>query len=56
MVEKNLDNSNFIANGKVYLVKCPSKECGRENYAINVSTGFCTFCGLDGNEYYKDEL
>lgn len=39
---------NFISKGKVYLVRCP--KCERENYALNVSTGFCTWCGFDGNK------
>jgi ribosomal protein L37E len=37
-------------NEKVYLTCCP--KCGLENYAMNVSSGFCTWCGYDGN---KDE-
>lgn len=34
--------------GNIYLVRCPI--CGYENYAINVSTGTCTFCGFDANK------
>lgn len=47
-----LDNGNFISKNKqVYLIRCP--KCGKENYAINVALGICTWCGLNGNEYYK---
>ena len=37
----------FISNGRLYLTRCP--KCGLENYALNVSSGFCTWCGYDGN-------
>jgi ribosomal protein L37E len=40
----------FIANDRLYLTRCP--KCKLENYALNVSSGFCTWCGYDGN---KDE-
>jgi ribosomal protein L37E len=40
----------FISNDRLYLTRCP--KCGLENYAMNVSSGFCTWCGYDGN---KDE-
>lgn len=32
------------------LVKCP--DCHKENYALNVLSGVCTWCGFDinGNE------
>jgi len=36
--------------GKVYLTRCP--KCGLENYAMNVATGYCAWCGYDAN---KDE-
>jgi ribosomal protein L37E len=36
--------------GKVYLTRCP--KCLKENYLLNVSTGYCVWCGYDGN---KDE-
>ena len=47
----NLELGNFISKGQLYLIKCP--KCKKENYAMNVSTGFCILCGLDGNEHYK---
>jgi ribosomal protein L37E len=40
----------FISNDHVYLIRCP--KCGLENYALNVATGTCSWCGYDGN---KDE-
>ena len=39
---------NFISKGNVYLVRCP--KCGRENYALNVATGVCTWCGYNAND------
>ena len=38
---------NFHSEGKAYLVLCP--KCHRENYAMNVSVGICTWCGYDLN-------
>ena len=40
----------FISNDRLYLTRCP--KCELENYAMNVSSGFCSWCGYDGN---KDE-
>lgn len=42
------------AEGKLYLQKCP--RCKHENYACNVATGICTWCGWkegDGFELPK---
>ncbi len=41
---------NFKINdsNKYALVQCP--ECHRENYAINVLSGICTWCGFDINK------
>ena len=47
MNEDVIKHPNFVSNGKVYLVRCP--KCNAENYALNVSTGICTWCGFDGN-------
>lgn len=33
--------------GKICMVRC--FECGKENYAANVLSGFCTWCGFDAN-------
>lgn len=45
--EKKLEE-NFEANGKKYLVRCP--KCGKENYALSVSSGRCAWCGFDSNK------
>ena len=39
---------NFISEGKIYLVKC--EKCNKENYAFNVASGVCTWCGYNANE------
>ncbi len=42
--------ANFIMDnppGKRALVKCCN--CDRENYALNVLSGICTWCGFDIN-------
>jgi len=56
-------DSLFITNGKkkghgyigrdgnVGLSTCP--DCERENYALNVTTGICTWCGFDLKAAYK---
>lgn len=33
--------------GKIGLIRCP--KCDKENYAPNVATGFCTWCGFNAN-------
>lgn len=38
---------NFTVNGKTYLVRCP--KCKKENWALNVSSGICAWCGYDAN-------
>jgi len=35
-------------NGQLYMQRCP--ECARENYALNVSAGVCTWCGYAAKE------
>lgn len=35
-------------NGKIALVKCPA--CSMENYALNVLSGICVWCGFDINK------
>lgn len=37
-------------NGELILIRCP--KCDRENYALNVLTGICTWCGYNA---HKDE-
>lgn len=49
--ERELDR-NFKADGKTYLVRCPS--CEKENYAPWVSSGICAWCGYNTNEGGKD--
>jgi ribosomal protein L37E len=36
---------------KLYMERCP--KCGRENYALNVSSGICTWCSWDANKPYN---
>lgn len=43
-----MDKDVFYENGQAYLVRCP--KCGRENYALNVASGICTWCGYDANK------
>jgi len=35
------------------LLRCP--KCGRENYALNVAQGICTWCGYDAHELIKED-
>jgi len=35
-------------DGKIGLEKCP--KCGKENYAMNVLSGVCTWCSFDANK------
>ena len=34
-------------DGKLHIMRCP--QCLRENYAMQVGTGLCAWCGLDSN-------
>lgn len=47
---------NFKSGDKVFLVRCP--KCGRENWAMAVSSGECCWCGYNANkdEEYKESL
>jgi ribosomal protein L37E len=38
----------LLDNQKLALIRCP--ECHMENYAMNVLSGICTWCGFDVNE------
>ena len=40
-------------DGTICMTRC--FKCGRENYALNVSSGTCAFCGYDPNKEKKDE-
>lgn len=35
-------------NGTILLIVCP--HCKHENYAINVASGICTWCGYNAHE------
>lgn len=35
-------------DGKRCMIRC--FECGKENYAMTVASGFCAWCGHDANE------
>jgi hypothetical protein len=37
-----------ISENKIALIRCP--ECKRENYALNVLSGLCTWCDFDANK------
>lgn len=37
----------------ILLIRCP--KCGEENYALNVITGICTWCGFNGRELLNKE-
>ena len=48
--EGRLVGKGFITkNNTIALQKCPAKDCERENYALNVLSGFCTWCGFNAN-------
>lgn len=34
-------------DGKLFIERCPM--CEKENYAINIPTGTCAWCGYDAN-------
>lgn len=34
-------------SGQINIMRCP--KCGRENYALAVSTGYCAFCRFNAN-------
>ena len=35
------------------LLRCP--KCGKENYAMNVIKGICTWCGFNAHELLEDK-
>lgn len=49
MSNKELPRGMFWAKDGtgIYLVRCP--KCNMENYAPNVASGICTWCGYDAN-------
>ena len=54
-----MENRIMLSKGVEYypntqdllLIRCP--KCGRENYAPNVVSGICTWCGYDAHELLK---
>lgn len=56
-----MSKPKYLADGVEYypdtkellLLRCP--KCGRENWAINVSAGFCTWCGYDAHELLTED-
>lgn len=48
-IEKGIE---IDSDGTILLIRCP--KCGRENYAPNVMSGICTWCGY--NAHYDLEL
>ena len=41
------------SDGTICMIRC--FKCGRENYALAVSTGKCAFCGYDPNKDIKKD-
>lgn len=37
-----------LDDGTLLLIRCP--KCGRENWALQVMTGKCCWCGYDAHE------
>lgn len=35
-------------DGRIGLIRCPA--CGKENYAMAVTSGKCAWCGFDANQ------
>ena len=40
-------------NGKICMERC--FDCGKENYMMNIPTGYCTWCGFNANEKVEVE-
>jgi len=54
-IYKNKGSGFLDSTGKkIYMVRC--FECGKENYAMSVSSGLCAFCGYDANAKKETEL
>ena len=55
------EKSKRLAQGVEYypesntllLIRCP--KCGRENWAPQVASGTCAWCGYDGHELLKEQ-
>lgn len=48
-----MKNSKYFVNenGSYALIICG--DCGKENYALNIISGVCTWCGFDINKLFK---
>lgn len=44
----------FDEKGRAYLVICP--KCGKENWAMAVASGVCTWCGYSVPDLDKEEI
>ena len=40
----------YPESGTLLLIRCP--KCGRENWAPQVASGTCAWCGYDGHELF----
>lgn len=49
--EFNLSKGLEIIDGVLYMFRCP--KCDTENYAMNVRSGICTWCGYDAHPDYQ---
>ena len=43
---------NFREKDRTFVIRC--QKCSKENYAPNVISGFCSWCGEDHNFYLSD--
>ena len=48
-IEKGVEY--YPEDGTILLIRCP--KCGKENYAPNVISGICTWCGANGQDFLK---
>lgn len=56
-----MNNPIYLERGVEYypdtkdllMLRCP--KCGKENYALNVLSGICTWCGYDAHELIPKE-
>ncbi len=50
----NQGNIFYGEDGKPFLVICP--KCGKENWAMAVALGVCTWCGYSAPNLDKEEI
>lgn len=41
----------YPKDGTILMIRCP--KCGKENWAPQVASGVCSWCGYDGRELLK---